>query len=425
MLILLTGASGFLGRRIAHALAAAGHKLICAVRDPEGETARSLPGRKIKADFSADLEPADWLPRLIGVEVVVNAVGILRERRGQTFARLHDAGPRALFAACIAAGVGRVVQISALGADAGARSRYHLSKKAADDFLLTLPLSAVIVQPSLVFGAGGASARLFSGLASLPVIPLPGGGRQAVQPIHVDDAVQAIAALAGNRDCDGQRVPLVGPRALPLRAFLGELRAALGLGPARFLPVPGPLVRSAAVLGNFLPGALLDRETLAMLERGNRAGSEATRRLLGRAPRPPAAFFAAAERPGACALALLAWLLPLLRLSVATLWIVTAIVSLAVFPAAESHALLARAGVPRAWSPPALHAAALLDLAFGVGILVWRRRWLWWGQILLILAYTAIISLRLPEFWLHPFGPILKNLPLLALLGLLLAFERR
>jgi hypothetical protein len=54
-----------------------------------------------------------------------------------------------------------------------------------------------------------------------------------------------------------------------------------------------------------------------------------------------------------------------------------------------------------------------------------RRRWLWWAQIALIVVYTLIITIRLPEFWLHPFGPMLKNLPLLAVLGLLLAFEKR
>jgi len=53
------------------------------------------------------------------------------------------------------------------------------------------------------------------------------------------------------------------------------------------------------------------------------------------------------------------------------------------------------------------------------------RRRLWWAQIAVMLGYTAIITLRLPEYWLHPYGPVLKNLPLLAALLVLAAFEKK
>ena len=424
--ILLTGGSGFLGSRLVRALATAGHEVVCALRQPRRAVERELPCRPIAADLARDVRADDWKPRLVGVEVVVNAAGILRESPGQRFDALHTAGPCALFEACAAVGVRRVVQISALGADAAARSRYHLSKKAADDFLLGLPLSAVVVQPSLIYGVGGTSARLFTLLASLPLIPLPGKGDQAVQPVHVGDAVAAIVALVQGDAFRGERVALVGPRPLLLRELLGELRGAMGLGPPHFLPVPLPLVRIGAALGEHLPGSLLDRDTLRMLERGNTAPATATAALLGRAPRPAAAFVEPAQQAGARALAMLAWLLPLLRWSVAAVWIVTGILSLGLYPVADSYALLARVGVGPAWAPLALYGAALLDLALGVGILLLqRRRWLWIAQIVLMLGYTAIITWRLPEYWLHPFGPILKNLPLLAALGLLLAFEKK
>ena len=424
MVILLTGASGFLGRRIAAALARAGHELVCALREPGKAAGLGLPGRAIAADFARDLDPEDWRPRLAGVDVVINAVGILRETRGQRFEALHVAAPRALFAACLAAGVRRVLQISALGADAAAQSRYHRSKKAADDFLVRLPLSAVIVQPSLVYGPGGTSAKLFTLLASLPLIPLPGRGDQRVQPLHIDDAVAAIVALAQGDAFRGERVALVGPVPLTLRQWLAELRRGLGLPPAPFVAVPPRLVATGAALAGLLPGSLLDAETLRMLERGNTASAAATRQLLGRAPRAPAGFIAAGERHGVLALARLAWLLPLLRWSIAAVWIVTGLLSLGLYPVAESYALLTAVGVAGAWAPPLLYGAAALDLALGIGTLALRRRhWLWRAQIALIIGYTAIISLRLPEFWLHPFGPVLKNLPLLAAIALLMTFE--
>ncbi|MBW3551704.1 MAG: NAD(P)H-binding protein, partial [Proteobacteria bacterium] len=150
MRVLLTGASGFLGTALADALRAAGHELVLAVRQPQppphaGDT-------MIAVDFIRDVATEDWRPRLIGVDAVINAVGILREHGTQTFQRVHVEAPRALFEACVQAQVSRVLQISALGADAHAASGYHRSKHAADELLLSLPLSAVVVQPSLIFG---------------------------------------------------------------------------------------------------------------------------------------------------------------------------------------------------------------------------------------------------------------------------------
>jgi hypothetical protein len=73
-----------------------------------------------------------------------------------------------------------------------------------------------------------------------------------------------------------------------------------------------------------------------------------------------------------------------------------------------------------------LYVAAALDLALGIATLVMQRRqWLYVLQAIVILGYTAIITLWLPEYWLHPYGPVLKNLPLLAALWLLYALDRK
>jgi hypothetical protein len=217
---------------------------------------------------------------------------------------------------------------------------------------------------------------------------------------------------------------LVGPEAMTLRDFLGRLRRALGLGRAVFVAIPMGLMRGMAALGSRMPGSLLDRETLAMLERGNTADPEMTRRLLGREPRPVRDFIAAAEAPALRTLARLGWLLPVLRTSVAMVWLVTGVVSLGVYPVAESYQLLARVGISGMLAPVMLYGAALMDLAFGIATLVMRRRRaLWLAQIAVILGYTAIITWKLPEFWLHPYGPILKNLPLVAALWLLYESE--
>jgi len=424
MVVFLTGASGFIGRHLAAALVQAGHSLVLGLHSASSP---SLHGRVIAIDYLQDVDASAWRPRLQGVDVVINAVGVLRATRAAGFDALHVEAPRALFEACVQVGVRGVIQISALGADDDAASAYHVSKREADRHLASLPIPSVIVQPSLVYGRGGTSARLFDTLASLPLVPVPGDGSQRVQPIHIDDAVEAIVKLVEREaQVPGERVSLVGPAPLDLIAFLRRLRHALGFHDTVVLRIPMPIVRAAAAAGGLLPAALLDRETLAMLERGNVASDAKTRELLGRAPRPVEAFVTPDEAAAASGNATLAWVQPLLRVSIAIVWIWTGVVSLGLYPPAESYALLARLGVTGTLATLALYGAALLDIALGVGVLVLReRRWIWIGQIIVMLGYTVLISIWLPEWWLHPYGPMIKNLPLIVTTMLLATLESR
>jgi uncharacterized protein YbjT (DUF2867 family) len=422
LVVLLTGASGFIGRHLMHALVASGHRVVCALRDPAA--ADVACERAVAVDFTRDFDTEAWLPRLAGIDVVINAVGIIREHGKQTFGAIHARVPCALFAACAASNVRLVIQISALGADANARSRYHLSKKSADDFLASLPVHSVIVQPSVVFGPGGGSARMFTMLASLPLIGLPGNGGQQMQPVHVDDVAEAVVALLARPLPSGSRLPVVGPKPISLRNYLQSLRHALGLGRAFFIPISMRAMRLAAAAGKRLPGSLLEPETLQMLERGNTADAAPLTALLGHAPRSIQEFVV--DPQTAWLSAKLDWLLPLLRISIALVWIVTGIVSLGLYPVSDSYALLARVGVTGMLAPIMLYGAALLDLGFGIATLVMKkRRLLWLAQIAVIVFYTVIISWRLPEFWLHPYGPLLKNLPMIAAIWLLLELEER
>lgn len=419
MVILITGATGFIGRRLVAALRDNGHRVIAASRH-----AGTRPD-EISADFTRDLDQAKWIPRLAGVDVVVNAVGIIRERGQQTFENIHTRAPRALFAACVTAGVKRVIQVSALGAERG-RTGYFMSKHAADEYLAALPLSWTIVQPSLIFGAGGASASLFALLASLPVIPLPGGGHQRIQPIHIDDAIRAIREIIENAAMTRRRVALAGPAPVSLKDFLQRLRARMQLPRARFISIPAAMMRASAAVAELLPGSLLDRETLSMLNAGNTASPEDTQRLLGRSPRAPEELLTDAQRDALLREAQLAWLLPLLRISIALVWIWTGIVSLGLYPTGQSYELLARVGITGVLAPVMLYGAAVLDLLVGIGTLVLRRRrWLWLLQLAVIGAYTVIITFKLPEFWLHPYGPLSKNLVMLAAIYLLYTLEAR
>lgn len=420
MKILITGGYGFIGRHCARALGSAGHSVVCGGR---GAMRAGEPGHAghMQIDFMRDFDVHDWRRRLNGIDVVINAVGAIDERGGQNLEAIHVVAPRALFYACVWLNI-RVINISALGADEGARTKFHITKKAADDYLLAMHGKAVVLQPSLVFGVDGESSRLFMTMASLPLVPLIGEGRQLVQPVHVDDLAKAVTAIVAKDSYFGRRIPIVGPAPLEMRVYLQMLRTAMGLGRARFLNVPAALAYSVARAGF----AWATPDMLQMLERGNTANPAYMRRLLGEPPRAPRDFIERAGRPAACVVAKLAWLAILLRLAVAFTWIATGILSAGVFPIEQSTAMVAAIGLPPAFSAPLVYLGAGVDIGLGIATL-WarRRRRLWLAQIAVIVAYTGIITLWLPEFWLHPFGPLVKNIPLLATIYALYELERR
>lgn len=430
--ILLLGATGFIGARLRDALLARGDELVCPARRPGPAHPRC---RWVETDLAAEVLP--WDEWLAGVDAAVNAVGIFREQPGASFDALHTRMPVALFQACVRAGVRRVLQVSALGANALAAEPFLRSKHAADEQLLALPLDATVVMPSLVFGSEGGSSRQMLMLASMPVLLLPAGGLQRVQPVHVDDLVAALCALldapAAGPNAGGTasraRLALVGPEPTSLKEYLLALRRGMGMGAPLCIRVPAGLVKLGARLGEHLPGALLNQDAWSMLQRGSTARADRLAALLQRSPRPPTLFIEPHAAPGLRLRSAMAWLMPVLRVALALVWIATAVVSLGVYPVDESRALLARAGVPSDLQLPALYGAAVLDLAFGVASLwpqgrrAWRH-WLWSAQALLVLGYTVVITLRLPEYWLHPYGPMTKNLPLLAVLLLLWTLDR-
>ncbi len=298
MRVLMTGATGFIGGALARALLREGHELVCAVRDPARLQLGEGRWQALQVDLASEPPGHWWRPHLAGVDAVVNAVGIIRESPGQTFDALHARAPIELFMAAAAEGVKAVVQVSALGADEEAESRYHLSKKCADDMLRALPVAGAVVQPSVVYGPGASSAPMFHMMCAAPVLALPRAGAMPMQPVHVDDVVAGILAVLEAPPKPVSTIAFVGPRRLTMALYLRQLRAALGLWwPQVVLTMPRRLFLFFARLAGSIPGSVLDAETAGMLLRGNAAPVERFMRLLGREPRGVDRFIPPGEAP--------------------------------------------------------------------------------------------------------------------------------
>jgi hypothetical protein len=259
------------------------------------------------------------------------------------------------------------------------------------------------------------------------VLPLPGGGRMAVQPVHVDDVVDGVLQLLETPPRTMATIAFCGPRPLAFRDYLAQLRQALGFtSRLHVVPVPVPLFRATAAVAGAIPGSMLDSETAAMLLQGNAAPADDFRRLIEREPREVARFIPRGQAEQLRVAAALSLWLPVLRVAIALVWLWTGSVSLGLYPVQDSYALLARVGLTGTAAWIALYGAAALDIALGVLTLVApaaHRGAVWAAQLLLMAGYTLLISIFLPEQWLHPYGPLSKNLPMAAGIALLWALE--
>lgn len=443
MKILVCGAYGFIGRHLTAALEQAGHQVVRGGRqlhqtDLRQDLTRNLtqnltqPAPHIAIDYTQDTSSELWEKRLrtLGkIEIVINAVGILNQSAQARFAEIHRDAPVALFDAAQRCGVKGIVQISALGASAAladdpSAPAYMQTKHAADAHLMQACCAYLIVRPSLVVGMDGESSRLFRTLASLPVIALPGNGQQQLQPVHIDDLCQAILNWLADPARRSKVLDAVGPQAISYRQMLATYRAAMGLAPPLYLPIPMSAMRLTAKIATLLPQKVLAPDTLRMLEQDNVGQVSGFAAQLGYPPRGSSAWFAGIPSGMLAAEALASWIRPLLRLTLALIWLITGLLSLGIYPLQSSLALLAALGLHGSAATTLLFAAATLDIVMALASLFKPGRVLWLLQIVLILAYTLIISVFLPEFLLHPFGPILKNLAILALLLNLLAGEK-
>jgi len=408
--VLVTGVEGFIGRHLVAALGAAGHTVVAGVRRPTNPDA-------IACDFSRDIVPDAWIPRLAGIDVVINAVGILRESGANTFERVHISSPKALFEACHRLGVQRVIQISALGSPAA--GEYLVSKLRGDVELAHLELDWTIVRPSLVYSIRGSygGTSLLRAMAALPgVLFVPGSGDQLMQPIRAEDLAAVVVALVDKKAGIREVISAVGPERVTLLTYLLETRRWLELPAPVVVRVPEVIARFGAWLGEHVSNGPVGMTMWRMLNLGNVATDESTREMVTISGVAPLSLEQALDAAPSFVQdrwhARLYFLGPLLRVALAILWIGSGLVGF-LTPMTSSQELFASAGLPPAVAAPSVFAAGTVDLVLGIlALIAWRPALVAGLMCTSLLVYTLFIGVVFPSLWLEPFGGLLKNLPL-------------
>jgi predicted dehydrogenase/nucleoside-diphosphate-sugar epimerase len=284
--LLITGATGFIGSRLASLALRRGAQVWTLTRsDWSGEPAVPV-AQRIYGEFPACLPPS--LPA--GLDALVHCAASL-EPRERAAKAVNVAGTMKLAQAARSAGCRAFIFLSSQSAKPTATSAYGRTKHAAEEALRAADgVRAILLRPGLVCGPGsrGLFQRMCHMVNSLPVVPLLGGGRAWVQPIHVDDLCEAIfACVLRSDEFLGRTFRLGDPQGLPLRDFL-QLISQVNRGRRKpTLPVPlWPVelaVKAAEALGLPLPINSNNLKGLRLVEKMETAPDLAS---LGLALRP-------------------------------------------------------------------------------------------------------------------------------------------
>lgn len=249
--VLVLGAYGFLGSAACARLAASGHDVIAAGRNLKLGRKQYPQYKWRKADFDELLQPESWTEILSGVDAVVNCVGVLQDSIRDNTQNAHVTAVGALVKACEAAGIKRLVHISAVGAEEGAKTAYAHTKLEGARLIEDSNLDWIILEPSLVVGRNAyGGTRLIRMLAGMPgLIPMALADTK-FQPVHVSDFARAVElALAPEAKTRGH-VEVAGPESITLAGIVLLVRQWLGFGKARILRLPEWMMWPALWLGD-------------------------------------------------------------------------------------------------------------------------------------------------------------------------------
>lgn len=274
-LVTVFGGSGFVGSQLVRAFARRGWRVRVACRRPDRAWKLQTSGSvgQIQAVRCDANNPDDVASALHGADAAVNLIGILYESGRRSFHALHVEASRNIAEAVAAANINRLVQISAIGADPESESDYALSKAAAEMAVREVKPDAVVIRPSIIFGAGDDFLNRFAQMAQVsPFLPLIGGGKTRFQPVYVADVAEAVARATVLPEAAGRTFELGGPAVMTfeevLKLILRETYRSNGLIPLPFFAARaiGSMAQLTAMVG--IP-PVLTRDQVVLLEKDN------------------------------------------------------------------------------------------------------------------------------------------------------------
>jgi len=284
MIIIIAGATGFVGAGLARKLISDGHDVSFLVRPgSRSKIPSTVRSNMIYADPAGPLEKIE-----VRADVLINAIGIIREfpGKGITFQKVHYGIVENLVDFAKTNGINRFVQISALGAGPECRTEYHKSKFAAEELIRGSGLRWTILRPSMIIGPGDHVTGLFAGMVKrLPIVPVIGDGNYRLQPLHIDDLAGGVSALLDKQQAFDKVFEIGGPDILTYNGLIDEIGRVLGKSKVRKIHLPILITRvMAGIFGRFgwFP---ITNEQLSMLLDGNFTRETAFFELCGVKPR--------------------------------------------------------------------------------------------------------------------------------------------
>jgi NADH dehydrogenase len=288
--ITIFGGTGFIGRHVVRRLAARGDRIRVISRNwrvhgrdlqPMGNVGQIVGG-------PADLKSEPALTEVLtGSHAVINLIGILYETKRQKFEEIQGELPGRIGRAAAAAGVGRMVQISAIGADPNSSSAYARSKAQGEEAVRAAFADAAIMRPSIVVGPEDGFFNRFAAMARLlPALPLIGGGETRFQPVWVGDVASAIVEALERDDARGETFELGGPKVYSFAELMRYMLRVIGRR-RLLVPLPFGLAELQARFLELLPVPPLTRDQVELLKVDNVVAPDArTFTDLGITPTP-------------------------------------------------------------------------------------------------------------------------------------------
>lgn len=282
-MILLTGATGFLGRNVARALVERGQRVRCLVRKTADLS--PLQGLDLELAYGDVTDPESLTPATNGVDAVIHLVAIIREKGDYTFRRVNFLGTGNLVEAAKKSGTGAFVHMSVIGASSDPRYPYLYSKWLGEQEVVNSGIPYTLFRSSLIFGEGDIFFNQLAQMVRLyPVVPVVGPGTVRFQPVWVKDVARAIVQAVEDKSLRGRTLYLGGPEHLTYEGVIDIIIDVLKVSRWK-LHVPLSLVRpGVSAMETLMPNPPITTVELGMVSIDNVTEPDAVEKAFGFRP---------------------------------------------------------------------------------------------------------------------------------------------